>query len=173
MNNYPYHYNSQFNFDYSSQFYNSTLIEQSTIIQPINEELPPIIPCRPSVEPKQEEQVVRNSVENLKSKKSKIVLKNEKELITKGIHHFKPHYAKLRIERIMDQILKNKKIRPECTMMMRQLVEIFVREVTNLALKKTLNDKRKTLRLNDIIHSIVNDDKYDFCIDFIPSKNDD
>ena len=75
-------------------------------------------------------------------------------------------FPEMRIRRLMKSELQNH-LKREITEMMMKACELFIMELTDKTIKFALKSKRKSIRVEDIIQVLIDDHKYDFCIDLI------
>lgn len=75
-------------------------------------------------------------------------------------------FPEMRIRRMMKSELTNP-LKKDITEMMIKACELFIMEITDKTIHLALNAKRKSIRIDDIIQVLVNDHKFDFCVDLI------
>ena len=104
-------------------------------------------------------------------RKPQTIMKKEEEIKTKHFEEIKPKYPVSRIQRIMKTLENKKNIKKEVLLMLTKGVELFISDVTNRAAKLTKKEKRKVIKMNDIVEVLLNDEIFDFCIDLLPYSN--
>lgn len=122
---------------------------------------------------KEEEQKLRERLAKMDEYDTQQYIESVVEQIHSGeyVHPFiskETAIPRRRINKIIKLDPNMFKIASQTTEMMAILIEIFVRDLVSRSYKYTLEDNRKSLKMQDLCRAVQADHMYDFLIDVVP-----